>query len=67
MLCHKVDFSAASKDPNDVGVRELLSRVTHVLFSTKAFEKAFFLINLVYKHYLSTIDNHAVCGVAVKG
>ena len=67
MLCHEIDFSTACKDANDVGVLELLSRVTHVLFSTEAFKKAFFLIDLVYKHYLSTIDNHTVCGIAVKG
>ena len=67
MLCNEVDFSTACKDPNDVSVRELLSSITHILFGTEAFEKAFFLSNLVYKHYLSTIDNHAVCGVAVKG
>ena len=66
MLSHEVDFSTACKDPNDVGVRELLCSVTHVLFGTKAFEKAFLLIYLVYKHHLSTINNHAVCGVAVK-
>ena len=65
MLGHEVDFSTACKDPNYVCVRELLSSVTHVLFGTKAFEKAFLLIYLVHKHYLSTIDNHPVCGVAM--
>ena len=66
MFCHEVNFSTACKYPNDVGVLEFLSSVTHILFSTKAFEKAFFLVDLVYKHYLSAINNHAVSSVAVK-
>ena len=64
MLRDEQDFSAASKDSDEIGVLILLSNVSQEFFCSKKLVEASLTIKFIDYYDLSSVLDHTMTGVA---